>query len=155
MDLTDRTNKVLGLIKDQGKSIRSLEKELGYSNGAFKVRDGKMSSRALNKLEEYFGLVEAQREEVLPAGDHEEIRRWGNGRPGFRDHVPRFRDVYEVEGCQNNGLWKRYHDWCTYKDKEGKRVPRKGWEVLTEKKEDSTGEYYLAKNGVKIYITYK
>lgn len=158
-DLQKRTGIILGLVKDQGLTIRGLEKDLGYSSGALRLRDGKMSGSVLDKAERYFGLSGVVVSD-LPAGDHELVRKWGNRRPYFGDGLPRFRDIYDVKGenrLQDNGLWKRYRDWAyigqwdAIKHKKGELTLKKGWGSTGELGEDTTGEYVLLENGVKVY----
>ena len=155
--MEERTRVILGLIEDNGFTISGLEKELGYSNGAFKVRDGHFSKKVLDVLEVYFEIVKSDKvlEEGLPDGDEKLIRRWGNNRVPWTDGVYRFRDVYVIKGDENfqdNGLWKRYDDWGyigTNRSRE--RTLKKGWSSTGNILEDSFGEYIMLENGIKLY----
>ena len=56
------------------------------------------------------------------------------------------------DNLQNNGLWKRYDDWAFIgTDKSKTRRIKSGWEGTGELHVDTTGEYTLLENGVKLY----
>ena len=150
-----RTQQLVELINDSGLSIREVERELGKSKGYLRMRDEEFSKNAVQLLERYFNRELDPKPSGIEPGDHELIRRWGNKKPTFNDGEYRFRDVYEVKGednLQNNGLWKRYDDWAFIgTDKSKIRRIKSGWEGTGELHVDTTGEYTLLENGVKLY----
>jgi hypothetical protein len=92
----------------------------------------------------------------IPVGNPEwEIiakRVWNNGFiPKWEDGIIRYRD-------SDSGLWKRLWDWQSYREKDkggnftGKRKIRDEFLPSTgEILRDKIGDYYIAKNGIKVY----
>ena len=118
-------------------SIRKMEDDLNITHGSIRT-DG---SRPIpKKHEEKIG-------EYLQQFGYRN-KKYNEGRkPGFKDGIARFRDP-------ENGLWKRYQDWCTRMDKT-ERVPFKGFEPESgEELQDEIGTYYKTTNGTNVYVAF-
>jgi len=69
--------------------------------------------------------------------------------PSFNDNIYRFQD-------KNNGLWRRVEAWGYTTDKKTKlSVLKDTYEPQTDEiLSDDIGEFYIANNGYKIYLSY-
>lgn len=151
--------------------IRTIERSLKLPNATISTRNSYITPKHVEVIKKYlikhFGYEENLKEAVenfdnFPAVDknlstppdlstpNPTLKMYNVGRiPGFQDNIHRFQD--------KQGLWRRITDNCmvTDKDKNTKVIkptyqPQSD-EILTDK----IGSFYVANNGIKVYISYK
>lgn len=155
--------KVELFIKERNIKISEIERELNLPNRSIQFTGkrgipSKYIEDVTNLLVSSYGYIDenSESEVDIPFGKPEkEIKinyRWNRGFvPNYEDGILRYQDP-------ENGLWRRLLDYQGYEEKDanGKKtgnrnvkdayLPKTGELLL-----DEIGEYYLAKNGIRVY----
>lgn len=154
--------KVELFIREKNIKISDIEDALGLNKKSLKLTSRGIPKKhikgVIGYLVENYGYKDemSECEADIPVGNPEwEIiakRVWNNGFiPKWEDGIIRYRD-------SDSGLWKRLWDWQSYREKDkggnftGKRKIRDEFLPSTgEILRDKIGDYYIAKNGIKVY----
>lgn len=156
--------KVELFIKENRIKISEIENSLGLSKKSLKLTDRGIPKKHLEEvikyLEKNYGYEDnlSESEVDVPIMKPEKVvkinYRWNkNFVPKYTDGIIRYQDP-------ENGLWRRLWEYQSYveksKDDNGKEIKTRKIrkEFLPETGEvlrDKIGEYYIARNGIKVY----
>lgn len=139
-------------IKVNGISTTEIEEDLGLPNRSIQLHRGipkKYYNQVLELMKKY-GFEADPTAEVDSQEGPVKKKIYNEGRvPDWHDGIWRFRDP-------ENGLWKRYKDWCVTKTTEDGKIlekTKKGFEFVTgEALTDKIGQYMICENGCKVYL---
>ena len=142
-------------IKEKEVSVTKMESDLGLPARSIQLHRG-IPKKYINIVEDYlkenFGYEIIENVEVdIPEKGVVIKKMYNEGRiPDWHDGIARFRDP-------ENGIWKRFKDWCIRDsvDKATGEIKKKitpGFEPATEEVfEDKIGKYTICVNGIKVY----
>jgi hypothetical protein len=154
--------KVELFIREKNIKISDIEDALGLNKKSLKLTSRGIPKKhiegVIGYLVENYGYKDEMSdcEADIPVGKPEKEVRikhvWNKGFiPKWEDGIIRYRD-------SESGLWKRLWDWQSYSEKDkggtftGKRKIRDEFLPSTgEILRDKIGDYYIAKNGIKVY----
>ena len=138
-------------------NISLMEQELGLATGSIRLTGRGIPKKHREAVEAYVDKVIVQKEAAMSTDNKGSIPlrklRWNDSRAAdFADGIWRYRD-------EESGLWFRYKDHCTVLDKERSTdklkvlKPKEIWRPQTsELMTDGIGKFFVAKNGVKVYL---
>lgn len=147
-------NKIDLFIKEKNIKFSEIEEDLNLPRRCIQKERGvpkKHREVVISYLEEKYGYrddnPEKEVDEPLSRSISVKKKIWNEGMmPNYKDGILRYRDP-------GNGLWKRLVDHQSQKDKEsGRRVIKDEYKPVEKVfNKDEIGEYYVAKNGTKVY----
>ena len=157
--------KVELFIKEKGIKINEIEEKLGLPRRSIQFTGGrgipkKHLSIVIKYLVENHGydgensLSEVDKPVGKPEKEIKINHRWNkNFKPSYTDGIIRYQDP-------ENGLWRRLWDFQSYikksKDDEGneiktRKIKKEFLPGTGDILKDDIGEYYLARNGIRVY----
>ena len=150
-------NKVELYIKEKDINISELERKLELPSGSIRITGRGIPKvhlqNIISLLERDYGYKDDSSliEVDIPEKGVVRKKMYNEGRiPDWHDGIARFRDP-------ENGIWKRFKDWCIRDsvDKATGEIKKKitpGFEPATpEIFEDKIGKYTICVNGIKVY----
>jgi len=142
--------RVLEFLRNKGITANSIEAALNLPNASISLSKDRVSKKHLGIIVKYLEDEYGFTPDYKGKPNVSSQRRWMDGwQFGASDNEERFRDP-------DNGLWKRVKDYGMAKDKDGRLSLKDGFKAVDgEAHQDNTGEYYIAKNGLKVYYKYK
>lgn len=141
-------------------SINKMEKELGMANRTIRTDGSRgIPEKYIEGIEDYlkpFGydpdMVSLVKEEIKEDNLKEAVVKkiWNEGWIlGYNDKIYRYRD--------EEGLMRRLvpEDYSPEKDDKGREIDKKWQPQDGTLHDDEIGKFYIARNGIKVYVDYK
>lgn len=144
-------NNVLKFLKENEQiSIREMSEHLNIPKGSINVSKSIIPNKHLQPIKDFLIEFYSYDESAMSVIDNEDndsepvvIKQYNVGRiPSFDDTIMRYQD--------SQGLWRRAEASCM-----AKGSLKEEWEPQTsEILKDPIGEFYVANNGNKMYLSY-